>query len=190
MSDYDRYDQPRSRTTIAIVVAVVLLAVLGGSVGYILATANRDGKDTGGGAASPTPTTGPTSASPTGTKKGTSPATSTTTRKTYPPTGPGDCPQQTVEAAGVSLVLVKFLKTARSEIWICKDQQNKLYYQGHIRSRDFTAATSDNSLFLRNVTVENDVYRATNNNFVYLVSTDGLRIEKDGKLDTEEPAVR
>jgi hypothetical protein len=194
MSDFDGDNEPRSRAPIAIAVAVVLLAVLGGSVGFIVATANRAENNAhksgqgGPSSAAVTPTT--QAASPSGrSTRGSSQPTSTRSAKSYPPATGNDCPQQSDDAAGVGLTLVQYLRTARSEVWICKDG-GKLYYQGHVRGQDFTAATTECcSIFLTDVVQQGGAYRATNVDTIYIVEPNRLRIQKNGAQVADEPAV-
>jgi hypothetical protein len=145
------------RTVLAIGLALFFLAVIGGSVGFVLGTqelraqaravSREVGPDPVGsplptppsgspsadaGTASPTarPTAPPT-ASPTG-----SPAPSATS--TVPPGG-RSCPPETERAVvakgrGGSLKLKLYIATSLSEVWICAGSDGQLWYQGHRRS--------------------------------------------------------
>jgi hypothetical protein len=190
MSEFDAHRPSRGRSTLAVVVAVVFLAVLGGAVGVILGTSKNRAAD-GDSTANGTPTEAPTgqvgSQVGSGTAGGTGPKNPTktpTTPKTYPATSLNKCPQQTVDAAGTELTVVLAIRTDRSEVWICKSG-GKLYYQGHIIGRDFPAANSNNSLF-RDATNEGGTYVARNADTTYYVTTAKLRIEKNGKVESDE----
>jgi hypothetical protein len=201
MSDIDAdHDQPRSRhAMVAVILAVVFLAILGSSVGYLLGSDKRDqgNKVAGDQTTSPTdpPTGGPspgeTATDPGGNNNG---GGNTRTRtanptKSYPPARRDACPQQTAEAVGAGgsgdLNLVLYVRTARSEAWICQ-YQGRTVYQGHVRGRSFPGATSDNSILVTNVRYEAGVHAATNGNTVYYVSVERLRIERNGKEEANE----
>jgi hypothetical protein len=190
VSDYDD-GRGRGRHTVAIVIAVVFLVVLGASVGYILAT-NHQGKDDDGGTGQgpTTPTTTATGNGGGGSKSTRSATPSTRPSTSYPPANGANCPAQAREAAGGGpLTLVRFLLTARSEVWICRDNPGNLYYQGHVRGTSFDAPTSSTSIFLTGVREEGGNYRATNGDTQYVVSPDHLRILKNGVETNNEPSV-
>jgi hypothetical protein len=57
--------------------------------------------------------------------------------------------------------------SSNAEVWICSNETGTRYYQGHLKNRPFTAATSDNTLLLgegirRTVAVEGAGWVATN----------------------------
>ncbi|GAA1028905.1 hypothetical protein GCM10009557_15570 [Virgisporangium ochraceum] len=185
MSDFD--DEPRGRSaTGAVVIAVIFLALLGTGVGLVLGSQHeKDGGDRAAGP-SPTATAQPT---PTGTPK--------TTGTTRPPTNTGGsfrptardrCPDQTVAAAGTSLTVKRYLKTSRSEVWICSGG-GKLYYQGHTLGNPFDGATTESSIFLPAEEGDSDLYFARNRDTTYYVGVDRLRIESNGVEQSNEPAV-
>jgi hypothetical protein len=198
MSDFDAdRDEPRGRqATIAVIMAVVFLAVIGASVGYLLGTEKREkankvaGQQTTEPTAAPTdlPTGGPETTGP-GNTGGTTRTRSPNPTKSYPPTRRDACPQQTAEGVGAAssgdLNLVIYVRTARSEAWICQ-YQGRSFYQGHVRGKAFPSATSDGSILVTNVRYEGGVHAATNGNTVYYVSPERLRIERDGKEVTNE----
>jgi hypothetical protein len=197
MSEFDDRDEPASsRTnTVAIVLAVVFLTVLGAGVGILLGL-GTDGKGTGTNVANqstgpspapPAPDGNGASAEPNGGNNGTRTRTaSPSAGKSYPPTRKDACPKQSEEAAGTSLTVVLYIRTARSEAWICQGQ-GRTYYQGHVRGRPFPAAKSDYSIFLTDVHYEAGVYAASNNETVYFVSTERLRIVRDTQETSNEP---
>jgi len=186
MSDFD--DEPRGRSaTGAVVIAVIFLAILGTGVGIVLGAANKknDGDDQAGGEPSPTVSvtvTGSPSATggprPSGTRTPTDP-------KTYPATSRDKCPKQTEEAAGTSMSVKRYIKTASSEVWICSGG-GKLVYQGHRRDKPFRAATSEDTLFIGSVHYEAGVYAATNGDTTYFVGAESLRREKNGVEEANE----
>lgn len=190
--DADRDRSGGRNTVLAVTVAVIFLAVLGSSVGFILGSDRRDGPGDplGGQTALPTSTPTATSGSggstpPDGPTGGTTTRTRTqTATRSYGPPKRDACPQQTAEAVGAgssdALNLVLYVRTARSEAWICQ-YQGRTFYQGHLRGRSFPAATSDTSILVNNVRYEAGVHAATNGTTVYYVSPERLRIETDGK---------
>lgn len=195
MSEFDHRDAPERRyTTVAIVLAVVFLAVLGAGVGLLLSL-GRDGKKPGNNVADQSPAA---SAAPSATASGdrteepyggnsSRPRTTPPSPgKSYPPTRKDACPKQSEEAAGTPLTLVLFIRTSRSEVWICQGQ-GRTFYQGHVRGQPFTAATSNTTLFTDNVRYEAGIHKATNGDTVYFVSTERLRIEKNGRETANEP---
>jgi hypothetical protein len=192
MSEYDDRDEPATRyTTVAIVLAVVFLTVLGAGVGLVLAIGSN-GKGTGNDVANETSGPSLTPSARTGTDEPYNGGTNTRTRtappgKSYPPTRKDACPKQSEEAAGTPLTLLLFIRTARSEVWICQGQ-GRTFYQGHVRGGPFTAATSDNTIFITNVRYEAGVHAATNGDTVYYVSAERLRILTNGQEKSNEPA--
>lgn len=188
MSDFD--DEPRGRSaTGAVVIAVIFLAILGAGVGIVLGSANRgDGDDRAGGEPTPTATATTTDGPSPGTTGGTKP-TGTRTQtgtKTYRATSRDKCPEQTEEAAGTTMSVKRYIKTNRSEVWICTGG-GKTVYQGRVLGSQFRAATSDTTLFIGSVRYEAGVYAAENGDTVYLVGPDALRIEKNGTEISNEP---
>jgi len=194
MSDLDRdYDQPRGRSTAAaVVLATVFLTLLGAMVGVILGTTQRPD----GGPNLANESRSPVEPSPTVTETVTTPATPGGTQgptktahpgKTYPPTTRDDCPKQTDEKAGTDLHVVRFIKTRSSEVWICEGG-GRHYYQGHMRGRPFTSATSDSSLFLDTVEYEAGIWSATNGSTTYLVSIDRLQVKRGEETLLDETA--
>jgi hypothetical protein len=186
MSDFD--DEPRGRSaTGAVVIAVIFLALLGTGVGLVLGSQHKENNGGGNQAAEPTPTA---TAQPTATG---TPKPSATTRPptsggSYRPTTRDKCPQQTEEAAGATLTVKRYVKTNRSEAWICANG-SKLYYQGHVLGASFRGATTDTTIFLNTVATEGDVYIANNGDTNYIVGKETLRIEKNGNVQSNEDVV-
>jgi hypothetical protein len=197
MSDIDT--EPRNRSaTGAVIIAVIFLAVLGTGVGIVLGTQakNREPGDNvannSTATASPSPSVTVTQTTDPGNDNG-GDGTATRTRnptntKTYRPITKTDCPEQTDEAAGTSLSVKLYIKTNRSEVWICEGG-GRTVYQGHVLGTQFTAATSSSTLFISSVRYEAGVYSATNGDTVYYVSPERLRIEKNRNEISNEPAV-
>jgi hypothetical protein len=186
MSDFD--DEPRGRSaTGAVIIAVIFLALLGTGVGLVLGSQNKKddpGKQVAGDAtAAPTrpPTAGTSTPKPTNTR-------TPGNNGTYRPTAKDKCPQQTEEAAGATLAVKRYVRTNRSEAWICSGG-GKLYYQGHVIGSSFGGATTDTTIFLSTVALEGDVYIANNGDTNYIVSTESLRIEKNGNVQNDEAVV-
>lgn len=186
MSDFD--DEPRGRSaTGAVIIAVIFLALLGTGVGLVLGSQRKDAEG-GDQAAQPTQsaTAAPTA---TGTPKPTAAGTRPpSTGGSYRPTARDKCPQQTEEAAGATLTVKRYVKTNRSEAWICANG-SKLYYQGHVLGAPFRGATTDTTIFLNTVAVEGDVYIANNGDTNYIVGKETLRIEKNGNVQSNEDVV-
>lgn len=192
-ADFDRPERRRS-SNVVLVLAVVFLAILGASVGVILGTAkngdgNTDVTTTGPDTETPSPTRqNSTAASATGTggTTGTRKPQATPT-KTYPPVSGNDCPQQSNDAVGMDLHLELYIRTAKSEVWICSGGGN-LYYQGHTLNKSFPSANDDvGTLFLRNVQSEGESYIASNGSTMYWVNRETLRIEQNGTELSNEP---
>ena len=188
MSDFD--DEPRGRSaTGAVIIAVIFLAILGTGVGIVLGSANKkDGDDRAGGEPTPTvsaPETGGPSAGATGGGRPTTTKTPTG-NKTYSATTRDKCPEQTQEATGTTMSVKRYIKTDRSEVWICSGG-GKTVYQGHRLDKPFRAATSDDTLFIGSVRYEGGVYAATNGDTVYFVGSNALRREKNGVEEANEP---
>jgi hypothetical protein len=126
---------------------VIFLAVLGGGVGFSLGTLSKHQRN-----AATTQTDG------SGT---TSPDTQTTT-----PVSQGSakrCPPHTEQLAGAGqLTQLLYLHTAQSEVWICKDSNGTLYYQGHKGGPGGAMVEGQTALFLTDVQREQN----TDNGFV------------------------
>jgi hypothetical protein len=198
MSEFEADHEERDSryTTVAVVLAVVFLTILGAGVGLWLGLGR--GKDGGSNVAdrSPAPSVAPSASDDRpATGEPYSGGTNTRTRsaspypnKSYPPTRRDACPKQSVEAAGTELTLVLYIRTTRSEVWICQGQ-GRTFYQGHVLGGPFPAATSGTTIFLTDVRYEAGVHAATNGDTVYFVSQERLRIEKNGKETANEPVV-
>jgi hypothetical protein len=193
MSDIDV--EPRNRSAMgAVIIAVIFLAVLGTGVGIVLgsqAKKDNDGDNVANNtttSASPSPTVTATETPDPGNTDATRTRTPTGGNKTYRPTAKNDCPQQTDEAVGADLSVVLYIKTNRSEVWICEGG-GRTVYQGHVLGGGFPAATSSSTLFIGSVHYEAGIYAATNGDTTYYVSPERLRITKNGNDISNEPAV-
>jgi hypothetical protein len=174
VSAYD--EPPRSgsgRTVAAVLLALAVLAVLGGIFGYLLGNrAKQDvaaGGQPSGGASSP---------------------------------GGDPCPQfiqsaARAKGAKLPMTLRLYMTTKQSEVWICAAADRKLWYQGHsIRQARYPSelpVAGVNGLLLGGVNgIDQGRYVAVNQDqngtTTYTVSKDQLVIERNGKKSTE-PAV-
>jgi hypothetical protein len=180
VSAYDSdFDEPQrggsGRTVAAVLLALAVLAVLGGVFGYLLGNqAKQDGTANGNG------TPGSTESSPTG----------------------DPCPsfiQTAARAKGAKLPLTLrlYMRTKYSEVWICAAADRKLWYQGHsIKQAPFPTelpVPGVNGLLLGGVNgIDQGRYVAVNQDqngtTTYTVSKDELVIDRNGKKSTE-PAV-
>ena len=185
MSDFD--DEPRGRSaTGAVVIAVIFLALLGTGVGLVLGSQHE--KDDGGNQAAEPTQTATAQPTPTGTPKASGTTRPPASGGSYRPTTRDKCPQQTEEAAGTTLTVKRYVKTNRSEAWICSGG-GKTYYQGHVLGASFRGATTDTTIFLTTVAFEGGVYIANNGDTNYIVGTESLRIEKNGNVQSNEDVV-
>lgn len=226
MSTSDQPAGSQGRTAAVVLLTVVFLAVIGASVGYVLGanaktqaaantTSTTGGNGTGNGNAtsgSPTgaPTNGGTGNGGTGnggtgnggTGNG---GTATPTPGTSADTGLERCLDHTEQLArgrgstgGLTVVL--YIKTFGSEVWVCRDSGDKLWYQGHVRSANERATgkrdelvEGDNALFLWTVDHEGDGYVATNTGgggtTKYHVSREELVIEHGDGTRQRQPVL-
>ena len=161
----------------AVLLAVLFLAVLGSSVGYLAGRqvqahreAQQGGDQSGGGQ------TG-----------GDTPTPTETTSSRLPGT---HCPDASEQYAKRQLVQVLYIKTARSQAWICRDSGHGLWYQGHVGND--SQFTDNNSILLPDVQDGGDgTYTATNGSdgTKYIVSKKSLVIQEPGGSPATEPAV-
>jgi hypothetical protein len=141
---------PRRRgvVTLQVLLAMVFLAIIGGSAGY-LAGQRRLHRTAAAQHSAPT-VTRPGKAN----KSPNRPASPETPR----------CLRHTEEQAGESpLFQLLYVQTQQgSEVWICKGQGGKLYYQGHAGQPGETLTEGTNALFANHVEREgSDGYVAT-----------------------------
>jgi len=183
MSAYDPPSRGRGRTAAAVLLAVAVLAVLGGVFGYVLGTKANEPKATGNGAPTRAPTSTRTTAQPTKTAAAGTP-----------------CPDFMQEAAakrGASrpLTLRLYVATARSEVWVCAAASGGLWYQGHAiknaKYPDETPVEGANGLLLSGVNgINQNRYQAVHEDqggrTTYTVSRTELVIDRNGNKSTEK----
>lgn len=161
----------------AVFLAVLFLAVLGSSVGYLAGRqvqAHREAQQTGD----------QTGGDQTG---GNTPTPTETTSSRLPGT---HCPDVSERDAKTQLIQVLYIKTSRSQVWICRDSDHKLWYQGHVGSDP--QFTDNNSILLPDAQDGGDgTYTATNGSdgTKYIVSKKSLVIQEPGGSPATEPAV-
>lgn len=156
-----------------LLLAVIFLAVLGAAAGFSLGSLAKGERTAANGPAGSQPASQlATSNPPDGTGgQQTNPGNTTTsggTGNTNPNggnTNPNStqCPKHTVDLASYgALNLVFYLHTAKSEVWICKAADGKLFYQGHSGSPGEELHERVNALYLETIEVEDNGYVATN----------------------------
>jgi hypothetical protein len=142
---------------------VIFLAVLGAGAGFSLGTLTKGAHNT--------PAAGPSTTEPAGnqpTGPGTAPSSAgagnnDNTGNTGGDSNSTQCPRHTVDLArDGALSLVLYLRTAKSEVWICKAADGTLFYQGHSGSPHQELVEHVSALYLDKVTTEEDGYVATN----------------------------
>ncbi len=165
------------RAVVAVLLAVVFLTVIGSSVGYVLGSRVRDARSAG-------------RTTPDGSD------TDTPTGKPCPRATEQDAVRRFKSQGG--LVQVLYVKTDASEVWICRDRLENLFYQGHVMSQAERGGgprepfTDNNSLILQTVNPDDKGgYVAENSSGTrttrYRVSTTRLRIEyPDGRVETQD----
>jgi hypothetical protein len=178
------YEQPTPGRRIgpALIAVLVVLAAAAGTFGYVVTRALIEGQ--GGGPLAGTSSSGPPSTpvtTSTGPAQTTTPATTAPPTTTPPPVPPGDptaCPQQTADAltaAGLNaeLTVQLYIQTHKAgiydaEVWICKNADDLLIYQGHVLSGPLDRADNgQNTILLADgvkgsVVVEPGGFLATN----------------------------
>lgn len=167
----------------AVFLAVLFLAVLGSSVGYLAGRqvqAHREAQQTGGDQTGGDQTGGDQTG-------GNTPGPTDTTPSLLPGT---HCPDVSERDANTQLVQVLYIKTARSQVWICQDGGHKLWYQGHTGSDP--QFTNNNSILLPDVKDNGDgTYTASNGSdgTKYIVSRKSLVIQVPNSSPATEPAI-
>jgi hypothetical protein len=153
-----------------VLVAAIFLAVIGASVGFLLGV--RDNGDEGSGGPDPgqvsVEESDPDAEPPPPPPPPADGESHTTERpeEEAPPTG-DDCPQHTRRLARQAgspgeLTLKLYIRTAKSQAWICTDSDDKLFYQGLVGKPGDRPREGDNALFLLEVVEEDGIYRAEN----------------------------
>jgi hypothetical protein len=169
------YDQPRrggaGRTVAAVLLALAVLAVLGGVFGYLLGSRAKDNA------------------------RGGTPRTTDTKRAGPCPT----FIQTAARAKGAKTPMTQrlYMTTRQSEVWICVAADRRLWYQGHsIKQSRYpreVPVEGVNGLLLGGVNgIDKGRYVAVNRDpngvTTYTVSEDQLVIDRNGNKSTE-PAV-
>jgi hypothetical protein len=175
-SAYDEPQRGAGRTVVAVLLALAVLAVLGGVFGYLLGNRAKDNGAAGNGGHSP----GSGQSAPAG-----------------DPCPPFIQTAARAKGAKVPMTLRLYMRTAKSEVWICAGADKRLWYQGHSirqgRFPDEVPVEGVNGLLLGGVNgIDQGRYVAVNQDAngttTYTVSKDQLVIERNGKKSTE-PAV-
>jgi hypothetical protein len=171
---------------LAVFLAVLFLAVIGSTVGYLVgrhvemrrvgSLPAGPGDNLPGAGSTATRTASRPTATPPG-RPGASPSATLAGSR---------CPAAAEKATGTQLTEVLHVVTATSQLWICRDAAGGLYYQG--------LNGSGESITLPNVRKNPDgSYLATNvdakGTYRYTVSGTGLVLEAPGQAATTEPAV-
>jgi hypothetical protein len=169
------------RRVVELLLAVVFLTVIGAAAGYVVGHKVRETR-TGGPATEETPTGAATT---TGAASATKTCLDVTER---------DAKSRFRSPGG--LVQVLYIRTAKSEVWICRDKADNLFYQGHLLAAgeqpgNRAPFTDDNSLILQTVSRDGTGYVAENSDgngtTRYRVSAARLVIEyPDGRTERQD----
>lgn len=164
--------------------ALVFLAVIGASVGLVLGARSSDDRRGGDAQDTVTPSPSPSSAPPTSAPPASASPSSVSAVS---------CLAHTEQEAGTELTQLLYLRTERSEVWICQDADGDLYYQGHAGPPGEKLVEDDNALFLDDVERTEFGYRARNRSgegdiTEYLVSSKELIIRHPSGTRETEPA--
>jgi hypothetical protein len=160
--------QERSRPAIwgPVLLAVIFLAIIGGSIGWVLGSRERAAAERAadeqvlpqGGAPTRQPAVEPVDGNDGGGTNG----------GERPVSGRGDgCPEETARLAADAgargeLSRALYARTDGAEVWICVDAAGRLFYQGHRGGPDDPLIEGKTSLFLTDVSAEGGGYRAVN----------------------------
>jgi hypothetical protein len=156
----------------ALLLAVLFLAVLGGSVGYLV------GRQVKAHRAAPVDSQRPPVSTGTPGSSASSPAQDD---------GGQHCPKISERDSHKSLTQVRYLKTHRSEVWVCRDPDGGYWYQGHNLAGDID--TDKFGILVGDVSKqEGGLYVATNpkDGTQYLIYADKLVIKQNGSTSEEK----
>jgi hypothetical protein len=146
-----------------LLLAVIFLAILGAGAGFSLGTLARDAHVSSPPTSNqPVQQVGTDPSTPAGND---SPSTQTGTPSDGNPADSRHCPRHTVELAGAGpLSLVLYLRTAQSEVWVCRSGDGTLFYQGHAGQPGQPLYEGSTALFLKTIEREESTggYVATN----------------------------
>ncbi|GAA0740210.1 hypothetical protein GCM10010199_64780 [Dactylosporangium roseum] len=166
MSRYEAApERESSRTVVVVLLSLLILTIIGALMGYILGKRNiEDSKSLPGDGKSPTKTV-------------------TSSR------APEECPgfigvgvRAKDRNAALPLRVVLYVRTDKSEVWICReDDGTGLWYQGHDKRKSFyadgeTPVPGDNGLLLSGVTQNGGAFVARNGGTTYVVTRDELKV--------------
>lgn len=195
-----------------VLIAAVFLAIIGGSVGLALGLHSRDDTDRAADGRTATRTTEPTPPR--------DPVPPDSGPNNPEPDDPGPdspelpagnqlpdpwdalpdasdvCQEEIGRRTGMDLEQALYLRTAGYEVWICRDSEGELYYQGHRGGPEERPIQPDgeNWLFLTGVIEKDGAYVAVNTNglatVTYTVSPELIEIEfSDGSVERETAIV-
>jgi hypothetical protein len=185
---------------LALLLAVIFLAVIGGSAGYILGLRHKHAARVQNRADNRPAVTD------SGSPAGRDPDGGPSRTRGAGPTGKR-CLDETERDAKAKfgspggLAQVFYLKTDRSEVWICRDTDNALFYQGHVRSAAEQQGGArpplrdlQNSLLLKTVRPDGAGWLAENDSgggavTRYRVSADELVIEQPKQNPDHQKAI-
>jgi hypothetical protein len=175
-----------------VLVAAVFLAVIGASVGFVLGLSRND--DRGG---QGQPTSVEQTQPPEDTPSVEAPEPGDEGEVDEEPAGypKGDrCPKHTQKLAadaGAAGALDRqlYIRTSYSEVWICNDDDGRLFYQGRQLTKGPGFVEGTNALFLTTVTTDGPGYLAVNNDTTYRVGATELVIERRSGKRVVEPVV-
>ncbi len=149
------------------VIATVLLSIIGMSAGLVLGSRHEEPRRTGG-------------------------------QTTYVPTEQADarvdCPPEmhaTARKLGYELRMTQVLKVRAAStgttVWICADDNGKLFYQANRGGYDKTWIEGKTALFLAEVSKEGDGYRAeAHDGNTFFVNKERLEVVRKGVTETSE----
>lgn len=172
---------PRPRIVGPLLVALVFLAVIGASIGFVVGNRGDDPQNTG-------------ADRNTGEDIG-DPFMPSTSPSPSPSASPSSvtCPTSTRQKAGRDLTGLLYVRTGRSEVWICADADEKLYYQGHSGPPGEELVDGSNAIFLTDVEATQYGYRAFKSSgdsvTKYMVSSKELIIQTPDGVRRTEPAL-
>jgi hypothetical protein len=148
---------------VPLLLAVIFLAVLGGGVGFSLGTLAKHQRNAAATQADHGTQTGNTGQD-NGTGQGNGSGGGNGAGTGGGQNGKKQCLDHTVAQANAgALTQLLYLHTAQSEVWVCKDSNGTLYYQGHRGQPGEDLVEGSNALFLTTIQREGgNGYVATN----------------------------
>jgi hypothetical protein len=209
MSSADKQPAGGTRSTVAVLLAVVFLTVIGASVGVMLgmrqlATQATLSQDVHPINATSAATTSSGTTAPSDPVATTSPSRRPSATPSPSPSAARSCPEPMEAAvaaqAPAKLTLVLYIETAVAEVWICRASDRVLWYQGHRKSGPDARYPKDdltqgvNSLLLSHVKeLPGDQYEAVNTNAdgstKYTVSIAALITSRPSQSPETQPVI-